>query len=214
MSPTYYDLVDTFQDQLTIACEGLNYPICDCGEDPERPVCREGRCETFNSLEDCYSPFENLHLAYVDEAVGCECNDYQNKAIPRGAVLPSAPLDELGLDRRRRRPVRAPRRHGMRDGRARRDRRRLSRPIPGLPRDAERRILWTKLVVSMPDGTAPDPFALSREGNVVVITQAYTADKTLKRPADCGNSAPQLDSGVLDASDAMVMRSDEVVLRS
>lgn len=72
------DLWETYEEQLDLACEGQDpRPTCDCAEPVVFPVCRDNRCTTVHIEDDCYSPYENLELAYVSEAYGCSCEELE-----------------------------------------------------------------------------------------------------------------------------------------
>jgi hypothetical protein len=67
------ELSDTYETNFALACEGIVNGGCPCDTSPLVAACRDEHCVALDPLDACYSPSQNLDLAYRPNARGCDC---------------------------------------------------------------------------------------------------------------------------------------------
>jgi hypothetical protein len=83
------DLVSDFQMRFTQACSDYRGGICDCQPQPQVARCRAGACmaEIVDVATTCYSPTQNLEIAYEPGAVGCACTTLESEICVGSTAL-------------------------------------------------------------------------------------------------------------------------------
>ena len=69
------DLTETFGANLKTACADYVGAICDCQPPDLVARCIDQRCAAVPRADDCFSPTQNLEIAYDTGAFGCACAD-------------------------------------------------------------------------------------------------------------------------------------------
>lgn len=71
-SAIHDDHTDSYETNFEAACADIVNRGCPCDPALMVAACRDERCVALDAFNNCYSPTQNLDLAYVTDARGCE----------------------------------------------------------------------------------------------------------------------------------------------